>query len=453
MKIKTYLLSLLIFISAFCKAQDPGAKLTTKELKFLIDSLTMAINKNYIFPDKAKLMTDAIKLQYKNRVYAKAKDRRELSNIMNNDIRAAHKDDHFRFYYNPEFVTQLERTMSDSDRVKQYREDLKEMQKKNFEFIKAEILPGNIGYLRWDGFVGMVDEAAPIFKSAFKLVEHTNALIIDMRYNGGGSPDMVLHTQNYFFDKKAGMNHIFSRKDTIKRYTDPSKTEFKLKMPVYILTARRTFSGAEDFTYGLKFGNRATVVGDTTGGGAHPTDVFSIGLGFIANIPFARSYHEITNTDWEGTGVRPDVPFNSDQALYKAQSIIYKDLKSKAGNERQKNDLQWQLDVVENKIKTAKQILTDSVKVSKEILLSYCGEYKPKIQNGPVATMEIVFKNRNIYRRVKTAYDARMSPVSVSKFVYDDDSGRFMDFVDKDGKVIGVNVTRWDGTMYFDKIK
>lgn len=454
MKITSYLLSALIFISLFTTAQNAGTKLNNKQLKLVIDSLSAAINKNYIFPDKAKLMTDAIKAQYKKGAYNNAKDGRELSGLINKDILAAHYDGHFRFHYDPQFATQVSAPMTDSQRVQQYRIDVKETQKRNFDFIKAEILPGNIGFLRWDGFVGMVDEAAPTFKAAFKIVEHTDALIIDMRYNGGGSPDMVLHTQNYFFDKKVGMNHIFSRIDTIMRYTDPSKTDFKLKMPVYILTARRTFSGAEDFTYGLRYGNRATVVGDTTGGGAHPTDFFDIGMGFVANIPFARSYHEVTMTDWEGTGVRPDVPVNSEYALYKAQTLIYKDLKSKAEDERQKNDMQWALDVAQNKLSLAKQILSDSVKISKEMFMKMVGEYKPK-NPGPL-TMAIVFKGNNIYRRVANniSPDARLSPISTTRFVYDDDSGRYVDFdIDKDGKVKGVSITRWDGTNYFEKIK
>lgn len=456
MKTRLFLFFILIFVARFAWAQEQAAKLTNKQLKQVIDSLSAAINRNYIFPDKAKLMTDAIKAQYKKGAYSKVSDSRELSSLINSDILAAHFDGHFRFHYDPFFAMQVSTPMTDSQRVQQYRLDLKEMQHRNFDFIKAEILPGNIGFLRWDGFVGMVDEAAPTFKAAFRLVEHTQALIIDMRYNGGGSPDMVLHTQNYFFDKKVGMNHIFSRIDTVMRYTDPSKTEFKLNMPVYILTARRTFSGAEDFTYGLKYGNRATVIGDTSGGGAHPTDFFNIGMGFVANIPFARSYHEVTKTDWEGKGVRPDVPVNSDYALYKAQTLIYKDLRSKADDDRKKNNIQWALDVAQNKLLMVKQIQTDSVIVTKDYLKTLAGEYKPKIQNDPLVTMGVVLKGNNIYRRVNnnSAPDARLSAVSATRFVYDDDSGRFMDFVlDKDGKVLGVNVTRWDGTNYFDKIK
>lgn len=132
-------------------------------------------------------MVNAIKAQFKAGAYNKAKDRIELSMMLDNDIRSAHKDDHFRVRYNPQMAKDIETVITDSVRAQQYRISLKSMQEKNFFFVKAEILPGNIGYLRWDGFTGMEDAAAPVFKNAFRLMEHTKALIIDMRYNGGGS--------------------------------------------------------------------------------------------------------------------------------------------------------------------------------------------------------------------------------------------------------------------------
>src|SRR4051812_32089815 len=98
-------------------------------------------------------------------------------------------------------------------------------------------MPGNIGYIRWDVFVDNIKEAQPIYEAAFKLMFNAKALIIDMRYNGGGNPETVNTMLSCFFDKKLPMNHIINYKhDTVKYYTDPNITDFKLKMPVYILT-------------------------------------------------------------------------------------------------------------------------------------------------------------------------------------------------------------------------
>jgi C-terminal processing protease CtpA/Prc len=300
----------------------------------------------------------------------------------------------------------------------------------NFAFKKVEILPGNIGYVRWDAFYEFVNEAKPIVDAAFQFVSHTKALIIDMRYNGGGRPEMVLQIQSYFFSEKTPMNYTIDRSnDTLKRWTDPAMTDIRLNMPVYILTSRGTFSGAEDFTYGMKYAKRAVIVGDTTGGGAHPTRPFSIGQGFVAFIPTHRSVNLITQTDWDGTGVWPDVVVPSDEALNKAQSLIFTEFLSETTDEAQRNMLQWNLTSLENRALLTKQIQRESIKLSKEELLKYCGSYISPDPDNPLPALFIILKENHIFRHLDNgAEDILLIPVSASKFVYDDESGRSIEF-------------------------
>lgn len=98
--------------------------------------------------------------------------------------------------------------------------------------------------------------------------------------------------------------------------------------PVFVLTSKRTFSGAEDFTYGMKNTKRATIIGVTTGGGAHPTRGCRVDDHFLIGVPFARSINYITKTDWEGTGVEPDVKVSADQALDVAKKMAAERLKT-----------------------------------------------------------------------------------------------------------------------------
>jgi hypothetical protein len=251
------------------------------------------------------------------------------------------------------------------------------------------------------------------------------------------------------------LNHsIDCQNDTVKVYSDPSKTNFKFSMPVYILTSRGTFSGAEDFTYGLKHAGRAIVVGDTTGGGAHLTDYFPVGQGFIANIPFARGFNETTKTDWESIGVYPDIAVKWQQALSKTQMIIYKDLMENADTPEEKYKFQWELNVLENKRALARQIETDSVKYTNEQLQHLCGGYFPK-EPEPLS-VTVLIKGNHIYRHLDLpgVRDERLTPIGNNRFVYDDDSGRFADFlIDKSGKVTGLTITRWDGVAVHDKVK
>gem|GEM_PF-389790 len=422
------LLLLLFMKPCFVHAQD-SEKMNPKEIKLLIDSLGNALNRLYIYPDQAALMVQNIKKNYKKGMYNTIKDRSELCFRLINDLKQVHKDDHLSMVYDPEFASSLETPMSDEAKQQNFEADLKNHRESNFSFIKTEILPGNIGYLRWDGFSWFIEEAKPTFNAAFQFVGNCKALIIDMRNNGGGSPQMVLQTASYFFEQKTRWNDIVDRNmDTVKGWTDPSVSNFKLNMPVYILTSKYTFSGAEDFTYGMQQVKRATIVGDTTGGGAHPTGSFSIGQGFILDIPTHRSPNIISKTDWEGTGVRPDFAVSSEEALQQAQKLIFTDFLSKTTDERERRMLQWNLTSLENRSLLTKQLQEGTIKLTNEVLLSYCGEYHPSEPNTGIPVMTIVLKDNNLYRRYEGSQDLLLIPISSTKFVYTDDSGRTMDF-------------------------
>jgi hypothetical protein len=84
--------------------------------------------------------------------------------------------------------------------------------------------------------------------------------------------------------------------------------------PVYVLTSHETFSGGEDFGYTLQAQGRAQVIGETTGGGAHPTRMIPISETLAVSVPFARSVNPVTGTNWQGTGVVPDTEVPADQA-------------------------------------------------------------------------------------------------------------------------------------------
>lgn len=370
---RAYIFTACIFLSfaippCFAQGPKPEKKMSSKEIKVLVDSVERALNRIYIFPDKAALMIGAVKNSYKKGAYNKALTQHELGMLLQKDIQQAHKDKHLGIFFNPEFAKHLEKTPTPEELEERKKRQLNNARENNFAFQKIEILPGNIGYIRWDGFYEFTEEAKPTLDGALQFISNCKAVILDMRYNGGGSPDMVVAIQNYFFSTKTRMNDIIDRNnDTVKHWADPSKTAFQLTMPVYILTSSNTFSGAEDFTYGLKHAGRGTVVGDTTGGGAHPTGSFSIGQGFVMYIPLARSFNIATRTDWEGTGVWPDVAVPAEQALTKAQFLIFTELLAKAKDEREKNSYKWGLN----------NLLSETVKIpDPDALKAYCAVYE-----------------------------------------------------------------------------
>jgi C-terminal processing protease CtpA/Prc len=188
----------------------------------------------------------------------------------------------------------------------------------NYGFEKVERMQGNIGYIDIRGFtppeVGGETGAA-----AMTFVANTDALIVDLRFNGGGEPAMVAFLTSYLFDEPTHLNDIY------ERYTDSTQQwwtsgfvpgrRFGGKKPLFVLTSSRTFSGGEEFAYNLKNLKRGTLIGETTGGGAHPVNGVKVSDHFEIGVPFARAISPITKTNWEGVGVAPDISMPADQAL------------------------------------------------------------------------------------------------------------------------------------------
>lgn len=165
----------------------------------------------------------------------------------------------------------------------------------------------------------MPENSGAAIAAAMELVGGTDALIFDLRENGGGSPDGVNVWCSYLFpDGRTHLGGIFTagtgqtRQFWSLAYLPGARY---LGRPVYLLSSSRTFSGGEDFLYTLQAQGRAIVVGETTGGGAHPTRMFPVSHAVAISVPFARSVNPVTGTNWEGTGVIPDVAVPADEAF------------------------------------------------------------------------------------------------------------------------------------------
>jgi C-terminal processing protease CtpA/Prc len=143
------------------------------------------------------------------------------------------------------------------------------------------------------------------------LLAHTDALIIDLRKNTGGSPTMIALLSTFLFGPEpVHLNSFYDRSGdkTSQTWTLPyvpgQRTPDK---PVFVLTSNRTFSAAEEFTYNLKNLKRATIIGEKTGGGAHPGGDISVTPHFRVFVPVGRAINPISGTNWEGTGIEPDI--------------------------------------------------------------------------------------------------------------------------------------------------
>ena len=282
----------------------------------VIDGILKSLNDSYVFPDVAKKMEQSIRERAAKKEYDQITSAKEFATKLTNDLQAVSKDKHLRVRYSFESIPERgPRREPTAEEREQRQRDLNWL---NHGFTKVERLPGNIGYIE---FLNFADEelGADTVAAAMNFVSGTDALIFDMRRNGGGNPRMVALVCSYLFGvEPVHLNDLYWREgDRTEEFWTKKEVSGKryLNRDVYVLTSARTFSGAEEFTYNLKNLKRATIVGETTGGGAHPGGFARISEHFGMFVPSGRAISPITKTNWEGTGVAPDISVPADQAL------------------------------------------------------------------------------------------------------------------------------------------
>ena len=195
-----------------------------------------------------------------------------------------------------------------------------------YGFGSAQILPGNIGYLDIPGFSGD-PEALRATDSIMQKFTGVKALVIDLGRNRGGGPLVIQHLSAYFFAKPTHLVSTFMRGMDAprERWTSEHAAAGKLaKIPVYILTSRRSISAAESFAFGLRANNRVTIVGEPTAGGGHFGGFIQVAPGFSMFLPRGRTYDPRTDQGWEAEGLRPDVEVPYEKALETALELARK---------------------------------------------------------------------------------------------------------------------------------
>ncbi|UCE59221.1 MAG: S41 family peptidase [Phycisphaerales bacterium] len=290
--------------------------------KRLVERIADELLSGYIFEDVAKAMTEDIRGRLAKGDYDAVEYSYPFAQRLTDDLRAVSHDKHLRVIPRIPMTRRGEQMDRPGDRAPKPED--------NYGFVKTEILPDNVGYIKFNQFEGSPD-ARPTAAAAMAFVANTDALIFDVTENGGGDGNMITFLCGYLFDKPVHLNTFESRGAgiVIDTYSDeevPGK-HYGQDKPVYVLTSAYTFSAAEEFTYDLKHLKRATIVGETTGGGAHPVRFLTLNKYFILKVPHGRAVNPITKTNWEGVGVIPHVEVPADKAKETAYQLALQAIK------------------------------------------------------------------------------------------------------------------------------
>jgi retinol-binding protein 3 len=311
------------------KAADLSFKVDAATRAKVIDGAVAALNDTYVFPETAKKMEEAVRAHQQKGDYDAISDGDDFAKRLTDDFQAISHDKHMRVMFSPAALPDFDNQKPDPKRE---AEERKQMERVNCGFKKAEVLDGNIGYLKFDFFADP-GVCGPTVVAAMNFLANVDAIIFDLRENGGGDPKMVAFVSSYLFAERTHLNDLWTRKgDVTEQYwTDPYVPGKRLDgKPAFVLTSKNTFSGGEEFTNNLKVLKRAAIVGETTGGGAHPVRGHRITEHFGIGVPFARAINPITHTNWEGTGVAPDEKVDASQALEVAIKLAAERIKENA---------------------------------------------------------------------------------------------------------------------------
>ena len=418
----------VLFLQAAASHAQPGTlpSIGAAERSAIVDSITAVIDSIYVLGEPAARIVAELKRALAAGEYSEFTDPALFAERLHDDCQRINHDGHFRIYAMPP----LDPSVVEAGQ----REDPAEIELRerffktiNYGFKKAEILTGGVGYLRFDGFTEG-DDAFAAATAAMNFISNSSAVILDLRYNGGGSAAMIRFICGYLFPAETHLINwdIRAEKKTVQSYSADFVPGRRItEQPVYILTSGRTFSAAEEFTFDLRNLERATVVGETTGGGGHTVagyafdfDKFRIGI----RVPYGRAYNPLNNEGWEGIGVAPHIPVPADQALDAAHADALKKLVSTEENERAKAVYDWALKDIESRL--------NPVEISGKEMKKYAGSFGPR---------KILIDGGSLWYQRENGPRHRLAAMGKDLFrVGDLDNFRLSFGYDKGGKVVKV---------------
>jgi len=316
-------LSVLLMVAGVASAQAPQAPqaepLDADERAAVVERTSRLLVERYVFLDVAEACGAHIQAQLDAGEFDDISDPDEFARTLTQSLQSVSHDKHMRVRLRP--PAQAQRQQENPARAQRRAQDRERQQ--NFGFEKVERLEGNVGYVDMRYFSGSPD-ARTTATAAMNFLANADAIIFDMRQNGGGHPGLIQYICSYLFDAPTHLNSLYWRQGdrteefwTLDDVPGPKMPD----VPVFVLTSSYTFSGAEEFSYNLQTQHRATLVGETTGGGANPGGEMPVNHRFGIFIPTGRAINPVTGTNWEGIGVVPEIAVDADEALDKALAM------------------------------------------------------------------------------------------------------------------------------------
>lgn len=313
------LLSLVLAGSTQTQAQalDAATRLDIEQ------RAVQVLKQRYILPERLTQLPDRLAAQRPR--LDEAPDAPAYAQVLGQVLEEVTQDRHVRVTYSPTpLPADLSHTEGSVD------EELRRNRFTNQGVIKVERLPGNLGYLDLRAFTDK-RQSKPKMDAAMALLADTEALIIDLRNNGGGYPQTVAYLSSFFLKPRVHLNDMVWRtpRGESRESFHTERVDLHYDRPVWLLISPRSFSAAEGFSYNLQQLKRVQIAGQPSGGGAHPGAMHRIGANFSLFVPNGRSVNPVSGGNWERVGVQPDVLLAAnDDALRVAQLRLLEQIRT-----------------------------------------------------------------------------------------------------------------------------
>lgn len=317
---------LFLLLGLFFSSIGQTTTLNKNDVRSAIQQIGDTVSKHYVFPEKGAAAKAELLSRAKAGRYDTISSWLSFKTTITKELRAIMLDKHMYVLYEPEDIKVLnnEDNKTPEENANYWKNKARKI---NYGFEKINILPGNVGYLKLSEINFFYEEAIEIFSATAKFLERSDALILDLRGNGGGGGDYGPILESWFLE--AGKETLGYKSSGTKVVTYGQTMSYipakrRLTSPLYILIDKGTGSAAEALTYILQGHKRAVVIGEPSAGGAHFSDYFTINNYIRVSVSTGTPVAAVTGTNWERVGVQPDIRVTSEQALDLAHSEILK---------------------------------------------------------------------------------------------------------------------------------
>ncbi len=411
-----------------------NAYIDSSQKQFVLDSIESLILDDYVIPENLKNLPDKLDFSH----FGQENDPFLFARSVTNQLRAASNDKHLLLFYDSSMVKRVifERQIGeDWNNAANYSAYLKNKQvgkERNFEFEKLEILPGNVGYLKFNRFAAFED-AKDVIDASFQFLSNSDAVIVDLRHNYGGHVNSLDWVLSYFLENDDFMFYRKRRERNPIRYIafNEKKHEKLTRVPVFVLISPSTASAAEILAHAVQEKNRGLVVGETSWGGAHACSMMVINDAFALLLPRSAIHGAVTNQNWEAIGVKPDIELKDVNAVNETYALA---LDSLIKTEKDSSKKAFQIharDLLEYKLQRFNQ------------------DYKPQNWTeftGTYKDLEIFQADGRLYVYNQARVPVEMIPLEKDRFYSVRSSKDILEFLrDKAGRINAVKYKTFKG--------